>query len=160
MNYRQQTLAVMNRMEMIVALYDGMIRFLHSAIASIETGNVEGRRQSIGRVLEILVYLQARLRPDVGGQSAATLSEFYAAIYAQCVRASRDASVSLCEQTIIDVRNVRDAWQVAAESESPTTEQARDQQMYRHLMQNPPSSTAGNSLAEPIFADVSNRWTA
>src|SRR5665213_1444575 len=104
MNYRQQTLAVMNRVEMVVALYDGMIRFLHSAIASIETGNVEGRRQAIGRVLETLVYLQARLRPDLAGQSAAVLSEFYAAMYAQCVRASRDASVSLCEQTIVNVR--------------------------------------------------------
>src|SRR5665213_1555937 len=129
MNYRQQTLAVMNRVEMIVALYDGMIRFLHCAIASIESGDVEGRRQSMGRVLEILVYLQARLRPDVGGQSATALSEFYAAMYAQCLRASRDASVPLCEQTILDVRNVRDAWQKAAESENPAAEQARDRQM-------------------------------
>ena len=32
MNYQQQTLAVMNSMDLVVALYDGMIRFLHRAI--------------------------------------------------------------------------------------------------------------------------------
>ncbi len=160
MNYRQQTLAVMNRVEMVVALYDGMIRFLHSAIASIEAGDVEGRRHAIGRVLEILVYLQARLRPDVGGQSAIALSEFYAAMYAQCVRASRDASVALCEQTILDVRNVRDAWGKAAESESSKTEQARDYQMHQHLLESRQSALGLNPPPEAMAAPASNRWSA
>ena len=160
MNYRQQTLAVMNRVEMIVALYDGMIRFLHCAIAGIESGDVAGRRQSIGRVLEILVYLQARLRPDVGGQSAVVLSEFYAAMYAQCVRASRDASVALCEQTIRDVRNVRDAWGKAAESESSATESARERQMHQHLLENRQSSAANSLPSEAIAAPPANRWSA
>ena len=38
MNYQQQTLAVMNSLDLVVALYDGMIRFLHRAIANIEAG--------------------------------------------------------------------------------------------------------------------------
>lgn len=160
MNYRQQTLAVMNRVEMIVALYDGMIRFLHRAIASIETGDVEGRRQSMGRVLEILVYLQARLRPDLGGQSAVALSEFYAAIYAQCVRASRDASVALCEQTILDIRNVRDAWGKAAEDESSDTELARDRQMHQDLLQRQQSMPGMNPPPEATMAATANRWSA
>jgi flagellar protein FliS len=160
MNYRQQTLAVMNRVEMVVALYDGMIRFLHSAIASIEAGDAESRRRSIGRVLEILVYLQARLRPEVGGESAAALSEFYSAMYAQCVRASRDASVALCEQSIRDIRNVRDAWQVAAEKESPATEQARDYQMQQHLLRSRESAPAMHSPTEAFAGSGSNRWSA
>ncbi|HWF67651.1 MAG TPA: flagellar export chaperone FliS [Acidobacteriaceae bacterium] len=110
MNYQQQTLAVMNGLELVVALYDGMIRFLYRAIADVETGDVAARRESIRRVLEILTYLQARLRADIGGEPAAALAEFYAAMYAQCVRASRDASVPLLEQSIRDIKNVRDAW--------------------------------------------------
>lgn len=110
MNYQQQTLAVMNSVDLVVALYDGMIRFLHRAIENIEAGEVAGRRDSIRRVLDILTYLQARLRADVGGKPAETLSEFYAAIYAQCVRGSRDASVPLLQQSIRDILNVRDAW--------------------------------------------------
>jgi flagellar secretion chaperone FliS len=115
MNYQQQTLAVMNSVDLVVALYDGMIRFLHRAIAKIEAGEIAGRRDAIRRVLDILTYLQARLRTDVGGQPAAALSEFYAAMYAQCVRGSRDASVPLLQQSIRNVQQVRDAWkQVSA----------------------------------------------
>lgn len=158
MNYGQQTLAVMNRVEMIVALYDGMIRFLHSAVAGIEAGDVEARRSSMGRVLEIIIYLQARLRPDVGGESAAALSEFYAAMYAQCVRASRDASIELCRQCIRDIQNVRDAWRVVAESENAATEQARDRHMYRHLQTR--QSASAMMASEPVMAAVSNRWSA
>lgn len=160
MNYRQQALTVMNRVEMIVALYDGMIRFLHNAIASIEAGDVHARRQSMSRVLEIIVYLQARLRPDVGGQSAVALSEFYAAMYAQCVRASRDASVELCEQSIRDMRNVRDAWRVAAVGESTATENARDEQMQHHLLQSRQSSLGKDFPPMASSETLSNRWSA
>jgi flagellar secretion chaperone FliS len=114
MNYQQQTLAVMSSVDLVVALYDGMIRFLHRAIANIEAGEVAGRRDAIRRVLDILTYLQARLRADIGGQPAAALSEFYAAIYAQCVRGSRDASIPLLQQSIRDILNVRDAWKQVA----------------------------------------------
>ena len=159
MNYRQQTLAVMNRMEMIVALYDGMIRFLHEAIACVEAGEVVGRRQSIGRVLDILTYLQARLRPDVGGESAVVLSEFYAAMYAQCVRASLDASAALCERTILDIRNVRDAWEQVAANESSSTEFEREQQMHRYLLQSRQSSPA-MPPPDAMTAPTSHRWSA
>jgi flagellar protein FliS len=160
MNYRQQALAVMNSVEMIVALYDGMIRFLHGAIDRVEAGDVAGRRQSVGRALDILTYLQARLRPGVGGSPAGTLSEFYAAMYAQCVRASRDASIPLLEQTIRDIRNVREAWQQVAASETATTEQARDQQRHQQMLQFQQASSARTPPPEGLPAQTSNRWSA
>ncbi len=157
MDYQQQALAVMNPVEMVVALYDGMVRFLYRAITDVEAGDVAGRRESIRYVLDILTYLQARLRPDIGGEPAAVLAEFYAAMYAQCVRASRDASIPLLERSIRDIMNVRDAWQTAAESESPTTEQARDRQMQQHLLE---SRRASAGMAPPPDALAANRWSA
>jgi len=118
MNYQQQTLAVMNGLELVVSLYDGMTRFLYRAIARVQAGDVGGRRDAIRRVLDILTYLQARLRTDIGGESATALAEFYAAMYAQCVRASRDASIPLLEKSIREIMNVRDAWKQASASES------------------------------------------
>lgn len=160
MDYQQQALAVMNPVELVVALYDGMVRFLHGAIASIEAGDVEGRRQSIGYTLDILTYLQARLCPDLGGQSAAALSEFYAAMYSQCVRASRDASIQLCEQTIANIKNVRDAWRTAAETENSATEEARKLQMNQHLRESRQASAAMTLLPDGMNTPVSNRWSA
>lgn len=159
MDYQQQALAVMNPVEMVVALYDGMIRFLYRAIADVEAGDVAGRRESIRYVLDILTYLQARLRPDIGGEPAVALTEFYAAMYAQCVRASRDASIPQLERSIRDIMNVRNAWQKVAESESSSTERARDQQMQQHRLQSGQTS-AGMAPPDALAAPVSNCWSA
>jgi flagellar protein FliS len=114
MNYQQQAVAGMNPVELIVALYDGMVRFLYQAIAAVESRNQEGRRVAVARVLEILMHLQSRLRPDVGGNSAKALSEFYAAIFALCLEGSRLESADRFREAIGCIRDVREAWSVAA----------------------------------------------
>ncbi len=114
MNYQQQAIAGMNPVELIVALYDGMARFLYQAIGALENRDARGRRVAIGRVLEILMHLQSRLRPDVGGNSAKALSEFYTAIFALCLEGSRLESADRFREAIGCIRDVRDAWNVAA----------------------------------------------
>ncbi len=164
MNYQEQTLAVMNSVDLVVALYDGMVRFLYRAIARVEAGDVAGRRESIRYVLEILTYLQARLRPDIGGQPAVALAEFYAAMYAQCVRGSRDASIPLLEQSIRDIMNVREAW-----NQLSLNDPHEDAKPRRHERVESTSSTfqsAGRSetdaavLASPWMETESRRWSA
>ena len=114
MNYQQQTIAGMNPVELIVALYDGMVRFLYQAIAAIEDRRPRERRIAIGRVLQILMHLQSRLRADIGGNSAKALSEFYASIFALCLEGSRLQSADRLREAIGCVRDVREAWNVAA----------------------------------------------
>ena len=164
MNYQEQTLAVMNSVDLVVALYDGMIRFLYRAIARVEAEDVAGRRESIRHVLEILTYLQARLRPDIGGQPAAALAEFYAAMYAQCVRASRDASIPLMEKSIRDIMNVREAWsQVSLTSPHEDTKPTRTEQIESissTFQTTDPSETDAAILASPWMETESRRWSA
>src|SRR5580658_2421931 len=114
MNYQQQAVAGMNPVELIVALYDGMVRFLYQAIAATENRNKEARRTAIARVLEVLMHLQSRLRMDVGGNSAKALSEFYTAIFALCLDGSRLESADRFREAIGCIRDVREAWNVAA----------------------------------------------
>src|SRR5215813_2198318 len=114
LNYQQQDIAGMNGVELIVALYDGMVRFLNCAIAATETENVRDRRIAIKRVLDILIHLQTRLRMDVGGP-AKTLSEFYAAMFALCLEGSRLSSADRFRKAIDCILNVREAWQQVAQ---------------------------------------------
>lgn len=114
MNYQQQAIAGMNPVELIVALYDGMIRFLCQAIAAIESKDDSRRRIAVGRVLQILMHLQSRLRMDIGGSSAKALSEFYASIFALCLEGSRLESADRLREAIGCIRDVREAWDVAA----------------------------------------------
>ena len=98
----------------MVALYDGIIRFLHAAGAAAERGDAVERRMAVKRALDIIIHLQARLRMDVGGRPAQVLSEFYASVFAQILQASQSASRQKFEHAIECVRNVRDAWKQVA----------------------------------------------
>ena len=158
MNYLQQSLAVQNSMELIVALYDGMLRFMHQAVACVESGDVNGRRQNIKHTLEILTYLQGRLRTDAGGEVAAALSEFYAAMYSQCLLASRDASVSVMEETIRNIRTVRDAWKQAATGEEARNLVPRELQTMQERMQQ--AQPIRPAFLPESTAPVEHRWSA
>ncbi len=117
-SYREHALDGASAVDLVVALYDGMIRFLYEAIDAVERGDAEGRRAAVKRVLDIIIHLQARLRMDVGGRPAQALSEFYSSIFAQILQASQSASKAKFEHAVDCVRNVRDAWrQVAKDPE-------------------------------------------
>jgi flagellar protein FliS len=112
--YREQSLAGATGLELVVALYDAAIRFLYRAMQCVEGGDVAGRRVAVKKVIDILMYLQARLRPDVGGTAAASLSDFYAAMFTMTLEASHFNSAEQFKSVIACVVNVRDAWVVAA----------------------------------------------
>ncbi len=113
-NYRECALEGASAVELVVALYDGMVRFLSSAMAAVERGDTEGRRAAVKRTLDIIIHLQARLRMDVGGRPAQALSEFYAALFAQILQASQSASNAKFSHAIDCVKSVREAWRIVA----------------------------------------------
>ncbi|MGA8529897.1 MAG: flagellar export chaperone FliS [Acidobacteriaceae bacterium] len=139
MNYQQQAVAGMNPVELIVALYDGMVRFLYQAVAAVERQDAGGRRTAVARVLEILMHLQSRLRMDIGGSSARALSEFYTSIFALCLEGSRLESADRLKEAIACIRDVREAWSVAA----------RDPEVLRQLTEQ------GGGTAAPIAIQAS-----
>jgi flagellar secretion chaperone FliS len=113
-SYQQQALAGATGVELVVALYDGLIRFLYRAMQCVEENDVHGRRVAVKKALDILMYLQARLRPDVGGTVAASLADFYSTMFTMTLEASHLESKEQFQEVIALVRNVREAWVVVA----------------------------------------------
>jgi flagellar protein FliS len=113
-SYQQHALDSASAVDLVVALYDGILRFLYAASTAVERGDAEARRTAVKRALDIIIHLQARLRMDVGGRPAQVLSEFYASIFAQILQASQSASQQKFEHAIDCVKNVRDAWRQVA----------------------------------------------
>ncbi len=124
-SYQQHALDGASAVDLVVALYDGIIRFLYGAIDGVERGDAVMRRGAVKRALDIIIHLQARLRMDVGGKPAEALSEFYASVFAQILQASQSASKAKFEHAIHCVRNVRDAWREVARD--PTVNPAPQQ---------------------------------
>jgi len=110
--YQQQALRSANGVELIIALYDGAIRFLYRAVQCIDENDEIGRRAAVKRAIDIIMYLQARLRTDVGGKPAAALADFYTAMFTMTLEASHIASGKQLVEVISCLRNVRDAWVV------------------------------------------------
>ena len=119
--YQQYALEGASAVDLVVALYDGIIRFLYAACAACDRGDANERRAAVKRALDIIIHLQARLRMDVGGRPAQALSEFYASIFAQILQASQSNSRQKFEHAIECVHNVRDAWSQVAKD--PTVSQ-------------------------------------
>ncbi len=120
--YQDHALDGASAVDLVAALYDGIIRFLYAACDAVDRGDEVGRRAAVKRALDIIIHLQARLRMDVGGTPAEALSEFYAATFAQILQGSQSASRAKFEHAIACVRNVRDAWRQVARSSAPNLE--------------------------------------
>lgn len=149
--YHEHSLDGASPVDLVVALYDGIIRFLYAAVGAVERGDVRGRRIAVKRALAILIHLQARLRMDIGGRPAQVLSEFYASMFALILQASVGNSAERFEEVIGFVRTIRDTWrQVAAETprETPLSPAAVKPRIPRLSAPIPP---------EP---EAASRWTA
>jgi len=154
MGYEQQALAGATGVEMVVALYDACIRSLYRAMQCVEEADVHGRRVAVKKVLDILMYLQARLRPDVGGSAATALSEFYAAMFTLTLEASHVESVEQFQEIIACVRNVRDAWVVVARD--PEAGRVLPRELRTREEKFVPAAVA----REAVEAGSASRWTA
>ena len=153
-NYQQQALMGATGVELVLALYDGLIRFLYRAIQCVEAEDISGRRIAVSRALDILMYLQARLRPDIGGSTAQSLSDFYAAMFTLALEASHYESVEQFQEVISSIRNVRDAWLIAAKDPDATRVLPRELRTIEELFATPPPPAA--IADEPR----SSRWSA
>ena len=157
MNYQEQALAGATGVDLIVSLYDGWIRFLYRAVNAVDSDDVIERRYAVKRALDILMYLEARLRPDIGGAPARALSDFYAAMFTMTLEASQAASREDLLAVIACVRNVREAWVVVARD--PAANRVLPRELRTAAERRAPAPVIPFPLGGPPAVPVS-RWTA
>ena len=114
--YQERAFDGASGIDLTIALYDGMIRFMRGAILAVERGDVRQRRAAVKRAMDIIIHLQATLKADVGGAPAKALGEFYAAMFALMLQGSQANSKVKFEEVIKNVWEVREAWRQASQS--------------------------------------------
>lgn len=137
--------------DLVVSLYDGIVRFLSSAIEALDQKDVNARRANVKRAMDIIIHLQATLRMDVGGKVAETLSEYYSSMFAIILQASQMESRERFEHAISCVQNVREAWKKVA-TDPEALEALRNRQEAG-------SAVVRASIAQQD-ADMPSRWMA
>jgi flagellar protein FliS len=157
--YQQQALRSANAIELIIALYDGAIRFLYRAIQCVGEHDEIGRRAAVKRAIDIMSYLQARLRTDIGGKPASALADFYTAMFTMTLEASYIASCKQFEEVIACLRNVRDAWLVVACDPEAQKLLPRDLRSQSERYATAPSNTPAHATVESDNLDRTS-WSA
>lgn len=112
--YRRTQAHTSTPLELIVMLYDGVLKYLAQARAAIERGDISARRNAIDRTLAIVSELQSTLNLEQGGDTATTLDRLYGFVNQRLFH----AAVHNDPQAIDEVRRVleplRDAWHAIA----------------------------------------------
>ena len=85
--YQEHALEGASAVDLVVALYDGMIRFLHVAVEAVDRRDQTARRIAVKRALDIIIPPSSAHADGCRGEPAEVLSEFYASIFAQVLQA-------------------------------------------------------------------------
>jgi flagellar protein FliS len=117
--YSQVANAEQNRLQQIVMLFDGAIRFLLLAAADIEARDLVAKAEHTTRAMDIISYLQSILDFEQGGEVAPALDALYATVTAMTLRASAKLDGALMRQAADQLAPVRDAWAVIAGAAAP-----------------------------------------
>src|SRR5512146_298476 len=109
-SYSTRALEGASGVELTIALYDGIIRFMYNAIEAVDREDAAQRLYAVKRAMDIVIHLQATLKMDIGGKPAEALGDFYTAMFALMLQGSQANSREKFEHVIACVRNVREAW--------------------------------------------------
>ena len=124
--YQQVEVSTCNKLQLVVMLYDGAIRFLGEARTAILTKNVRAKAVALDRALAIIGELQSTLQLEEGGDVAASLNSLYNHMNESLLLASAKMDATPVEHVIGLLKTLNSAWsEIAqkAEHSSAVTQQ-------------------------------------
>ena len=123
--YRQTQADTATPGELVVMLYDGIVRFVGEAISSSEEGDVKTMGMKLTRAIDIIAYLQSTLREDVAPELVAALDRVYCSWTAILVGANIDKDLDAMQAVRTQAADLRTAWETARlEAEKPNSSAA------------------------------------
>lgn len=111
--YQRVRVTTSNQGELLIALYDGLFRFLNSARICFEHKQPWRARELNSKAFAIISELQLALDPKVAPDLCANLSAIYDFCLERLRGANRDSSTQAIDDVIRVLTPLRDAWNIA-----------------------------------------------
>ncbi len=111
MSYRRSAIQGASRIGLMIALFDQLASDLRRASAALRNNDIETRCKELNHALLVTGQLQNWVDVKNGGESAQTLSSFYAYLRAKILEAAATKSAKLLEMQIDMILLVRSSWQ-------------------------------------------------
>jgi flagellar protein FliS len=121
-HYIQTQVRSASPLELIVMLYDGVLRNTANALEAMERRDIRTRRDAISKSLAIISELQSTLNLEQGGDIAVELDRLYSWMTDALVQATIKQDAKPVHDVRTVVENLRDAWQqIAVATPRPET---------------------------------------
>lgn len=111
LSYRKSAIEGASSIGLIIVLFDTLAGNLRRAAAAIRKNDIEKRCRELNHAALVLGQLESWIDINQGGESAQTLTRFYAYLRAKMMEAAVSKSASLLETQIDMILHVRSAWQ-------------------------------------------------
>lgn len=111
--YQQSQIMTAMPGDILLALYDGAIRFVHLAKASIDAGDFAGKARAVNRATAILGELSSTLDKEQAPQVCGLLASLYGYYIDRLNRASVTMDAAPADEVLRHLSNLRETWQQA-----------------------------------------------
>lgn len=105
--------------KVLIMLYDGAIQFLNIAKLELNANtvplNIQKIHNNIMGAQKIITEFQSTLNMDIGGEVAQNLYDLYNYLYNRLIEANMKKDVSIVEEVLGHLKELRDTWQKAIE---------------------------------------------
>lgn len=111
--YQQSQILTAMPGDILLALYDGAIRFVHLAKASINAGDYAGKARAVNRATAILGELSSTLDKNQAPQVCGHLASLYGYYIDRLNKASVTMDAAPTDEVLHHLSALRDTWQQA-----------------------------------------------
>lgn len=118
-SYRQSEVQGGSPVQLVILLYEQLIKDLRIAADAMQANNIERRTAEIDHALVVIAQLQGTLNKEKGGEVAANLSRFYDLLRASVMQAQFNAGAQILRDQIGNLLTLREAWIEVARSQAP-----------------------------------------
>ena len=111
-SYRRSAVEGASPIGLIIVLFDTLAGDLRRGAAAIRKNDIETRCKELNHAALVLSRLESWIDLKNGGESAQTLSRFYAYLRAKMMEAAVTKSATLLETQMEMILHVRSSWQL------------------------------------------------
>jgi flagellar protein FliS len=111
LSYRRSAIAGASPIGLMIALFDTLAGDLRRAANALRKNDIESRCRELNHAALVIGQLESWIDLKAAGESAQSLSRFYAYLRAKMLEASATKSAALLDAQIEMILHVRSAWQ-------------------------------------------------
>lgn len=115
--YRQTQAQTASRVQLVVMLYEGVLRFCALAEVATRAGDIEARHTNLVKAEAIIAELAGTLNYEAGGDLAANLGRLYDYCYRRLVEANIQQDAAMIAEVRGLIAELLEAWREIARQE-------------------------------------------